>query len=127
MPEYLKSHIVYEFCCPACNIKYIEKTDQNFGTRVQEHSGLDKTSPVYNHLFECEHSSYVVNLHSIPPSNRSVEYLEHVKTTVYDNTKIINSSQNWIELCFLERLYIIWKKPKLNCGVKTTKELVLFS
>ena len=27
VPEYLKSHIVYEFCCPACNIKYIGKTD----------------------------------------------------------------------------------------------------
>ena len=46
VPEYLKSHIVYEFCCPACNIKYIGKTDRNFGTRVQEHSGLDKKSPV---------------------------------------------------------------------------------
>ena len=64
VPEYLKSHIVYEFCCPACNIKYIGKTDRNFGTRVQEHSGLDKKSPVYNHLFECEHFSYMVNLHS---------------------------------------------------------------
>ena len=27
VPEYLKSHIVHEFCCPACNIKYIGKTD----------------------------------------------------------------------------------------------------
>ena len=25
VPEYLKSQKVYEFCCPACNIKYIEK------------------------------------------------------------------------------------------------------
>ena len=38
MPEYLKSHIAYEFCCPACNNKYIGKTDQNFSTRVQEHT-----------------------------------------------------------------------------------------
>ena len=55
VPEYLKSHTVYEFCCQACNIKYIGKTDRNFGTRVQEHSGLDKKSPVYNHLLKCEH------------------------------------------------------------------------
>ena len=127
VPEYLKSHIVYEFCCPACNIKYIGKTDRNFGTRVQKHSGLDKKSPVYNHLFECEHFSYVVNLHSLPPSNSLVEYLEHVKTDVYDNTKIIDSSQNWVKLCFLESLHIKWKKPKLNCVVKAIKELVLFS
>ena len=75
-------------------------------------------------MFECEHFSYGVNLHSLPPSNSSVEYLEHVKTAVYDNTKIIDSSQNWVELCFLESLHIKWKKPKLNCGVKATKELV---
>ena len=98
VPEYLKSHIVYEFCCPACNSKYIGKTDQNFGTRVQERSGSDKKSPVYNHLLECEHFNYVVNLHSFPPSNNSVEYVEHVKTAVHDNTKIIDNSQNWIEL-----------------------------
>ena len=42
VPEYLKSHMVYEFCCPACNNKYIGKTDRNFGTRVLEHSGLGK-------------------------------------------------------------------------------------
>ena len=29
--------------------------------------------------------------------------------------------------CFLESLHIKWKKPKLNCGIKATKELVLFS
>ena len=121
MPEYLKSHILYEFCCLACNNKYVRKIDRNFGTRIQEHSGLDKKSPVYNHLLGCEHFDCVANLHSLPPSNNSVEYLEHDKIAVYDN------SQNWIELCFLESLLIKWKKPKLNCGIKATKELVLFS
>ena len=65
VPEYLKFHIVYEFCCPACNSKYIGKTDRNFGTLVQEHSGSDKTSLVSNHLLEGEHFNYVVNLHSL--------------------------------------------------------------
>ena len=106
------------------NSKYIGKTER---TRVQEHSGSDKKSPVYNHLLECEHFNYVVNLHSLPPSNNSVEYLEHVKIAVYDNTKIIDNSQSWIELCFLESLHIRWKKLKLNCGLKATTELALFS
>lgn len=35
---------MYEFCCQACNNKCIGNTDQNFGTRVQEHSGSDKKS-----------------------------------------------------------------------------------
>ena len=83
---------MYEFCCPACNSKYIGKADRNICTCVQEHSGLDKKSLVYNHLLECEHFNYVVNLHSLPPSNNSVEYLEHVNIAVYDNNKIIDNS-----------------------------------
>ena len=69
VPEYLKYHLVYEFCS-----KYIGKTDQNFGTCLQEHSGSEKKSLVSNHLLECEHFTEV-NLHSLPPSNNSVEYL----------------------------------------------------
>ena len=68
----------------------------------------------------------MVNLHSLLPTSNLVEYLEHVKIAVY-NTKIIDNNQNWIELCFLESLRIKWKKPKLNYGIKATKELVLFS
>ena len=48
----------------------------------------------------------------------------HVKLAVYDNTKIIDNSQHWLELCFLKSLYIKWKRPKLDCGIKATKELV---
>ena len=36
--------------------------------------------------------NYVVNLRSLPPSNDSVEYLEHVKIAIYGNTKIIGNS-----------------------------------
>ena len=55
---------------------------ENFSTRVQEHRGLNKKSPVYNHLLECEHFNYVVNLHSLPPSKYSAEYLKHVNIAV---------------------------------------------
>ena len=78
---------MYQFCCPACNSKYIRKIHRNFGTHVQEHTGSDKNLPVYHHLLEFEHFNYVVNLHSLPPSNNLVEYLDHVKIAVHDNTK----------------------------------------
>ena len=94
VPEYLQSHTVYKFCSPAYNNKYIGKAVRNFDACAQEHSGSDEKSPVYNRLLECEHFSYVVNLHSLPPSNNLVEYLKHVKIAVYDNTKIIDNSQN---------------------------------
>ena len=42
IPDYLKSHVVYEFSCPACNAGYIGKTDRNLGTRIKEHCRLDK-------------------------------------------------------------------------------------
>ena len=38
LPKYLKSHIGYEFFCPACNNTYIGKTDWNFDTCVQKHT-----------------------------------------------------------------------------------------
>ena len=94
MPEYLKSHLVYELCCLTYNNEYI---DLNIGTRVQEHSGSDKMSLVYNRLFECEHFKYVVNLHSLPPSSNSLECLEHGKFDVCGNSKIIDNIQNWTE------------------------------
>ena len=83
--------------------------------------------PVYNPLLVCEHFNYAVKFRSLPPSNNSIVYLEHVKLAVYSNTKITDNSQNWVELCFLESLHIKWKKSKLNCGIKATKDLALFS
>ena len=84
-PEYLKYHIVYELCCPACNNKYIGKTDRDFSTLIQKHSGSDKKSPVYNYLLECEHFNYVINLHSLPSSNNLVVYLEHVNYCLWQH------------------------------------------
>ena len=57
IPDYLKSLVVYEFCCPARNASYIGKTDRNLGTRINEHCGLDKNSPIFNHVAECNFTS----------------------------------------------------------------------
>ena len=45
---------------------------------------IKKTTNLY-HLLEYEHHNYVVNLHSLPPINNSVEYLERVNFSIYDN------------------------------------------
>ena len=131
IPDYLKSHVVYEFSCPACNAGYIGKTDRNLGTRIKEHCGLDKNSPVFNHLAECNFYQYTLTLHSFPCDGdvtlTNQDILGHIRTTVTDNMRIIGKSENWAELCFLESLNIKWKKPSLNNGIKATKELALFS
>ena len=126
-----KSHVVYEFCCPTCNAGYIGKTDWNWGTRIKEHCGLDKNSPIFNHLTECNFYRYTLTLHSFSSDDHvtltNQDILGHIRTTVTDNMKIIDKSENWAELCFMESLNIKWKKPSLNTDIKATKELVLFS
>ena len=39
MPEYLKSHIVYEFFCPVCNNNYTQSFGQNV-TGLQSFAGM---------------------------------------------------------------------------------------
>lgn len=46
IPDYLKFLAVYEFYYLACNADYIGKADQNLGTEIKEHCGLDKNSPI---------------------------------------------------------------------------------
>ena len=43
--------------------------------------------------------------------------VQHVITNIFER-------QTLVKLCFLESLHIKWKKPKLNCVIKATKELV---
>ena len=131
IPDYLKSHAVYRFSCPACNAGYIGKKDRNIGTRIKEHCGLDTNSPVFNHLAECNFYRHTLTLHSFPCDGdvtlTNQDMLGNIRTTVTDNMRIIEKSENWDELSFLESLNIKWKKPSLNNGIKATKELALFA
>ena len=101
------------------------------GTRVKEYCGLDKNSPIFNHLAECNFYQHTLNLHSFlcdgDVTLTNQDTLGQIKTTVTDNMRTIGKSENWAELCFLESLNIKWKKPSLNNGIKATKELAHFS
>ena len=48
------------------------------------------------------------------------------KIIVNDNTKVIDSSDNWCTLLIKEALYIKRNKPLLNNGLKASRELFLF-
>ena len=92
---------------------------------------MDKNSPLFNHLAKCNFYLYTITLHSFPCDGDGTltnQYiLGHIRSTVTDDMRIIDKSENWAELCFLESLNIKWKKPSLNNGIKATKELALFS
>ena len=106
-------------------------TDQNLGTRIKEHCGLDKSSPIFHHLAECNLYQYTLTLRSFPCDGdvtlTNQDILEHIRTTVTNNMRIIGKAENWAELCFLESLIIKWKTPSRNTAIKGTKELVSFS
>ena len=39
---------------------------RNLGTPMKEHCGLDKSSPIFNDLAECNFYQYTLTLHSFP-------------------------------------------------------------
>ena len=96
IPDYLKSHVVYKFCCRACNAGYIGKTDRNLGTWIKEHCGLDKNSLIFNYLAECNFYQYILTLHSFPCDGdvalTSQDILGNIRASVTDNMKTIGKS-----------------------------------
>ena len=89
IPDYLKSHVLYEFCYPACNAGYFGKTDRNLGTRIKKNCGLDKNSPIFNHLSKCNFYQYTLMLHNFPcdvdVTLTNQDILKHIRTTVTNN------------------------------------------
>ena len=63
---------------------------------------------------------YTLTLHSFPCDGdvavTNQDILEHIKTTVTNNIRIIGKAENWAQLCFLESFNIKWKKPPLITG-----------
>ena len=66
----MKSYVVYQFCCPGCNSKYIGKTERNLCVRLEEHT-TNNGSSVSNHISDCGNYQYIKNLYCI--GNKSVD------------------------------------------------------
>ena len=80
------------------NAGCIGKTDWNLGTWVKEHCGLDKNSPIFNHLAEHNLYQYTFILHSFPcDGDVTLTYqdiLEHIRIRVTNNVRIISKAEN---------------------------------
>ena len=128
MPNYLQSHLIYQFECPGCKAKYIGETDRCLELRLNEHSDFH-TSAVGKHLYECEHFQHLVNLFNISEysdlASSHIETYYHISSAISRNTRIIDKNNNRTQLCFLESLYFRLNQV-LNGGIKATKELSLF-
>ena len=51
-----------------------------------------------------------------------------ITNLIFNHTKILHSCRSYSPniLLYLEALYIKYNHPKLNCGLKASKELTLF-
>ena len=94
-------------------------------------------SSISKHLSECEHANYILNLKHIfdnlndindsdtdkPDTPLSFHNLIQANTQTLHTLKHTNPNL----LLFLEALYIKYRKPVLNIGLRASKELVVFS
>ena len=70
-----------------------------------------------------------MTLYQLPDIDTDVSTVNlqaHIASAVSNNWKILDSNTNWVQLCFLESFYIKRLKPKINDGLKASKELLLF-
>ena len=128
IPTHQKSNVVYSIRCPGCGDEYVGKTDRCVITRMSEHA-TRADQPMFQHLVHCEKFLETLSLYKLPDIDTGaniVDLLAHISTAVYDHWKILDTNKNWVQLCFLESFYIKQLKPKINDGLKASKELLLF-
>ena len=100
IPDSLCSNVVYNYCCPDCNDRYIGSTTRNLKIRVSEHkgfsfrSGIQLTNP---------------GISRIRDHSRKKDHLIRE-----ENFKIIFRASNKFDLRIAETLCILDQKPTLN-------------
>ena len=128
VPLEQKSNVIYEIQCPGCGEKYIGKTDRCVKIRMDEH-GTRIDQPMYRHLTACSEFIEYSKMFAINQPTCDVSFNDHKLNAVLQNYTIIDNNNynfKWDQLSFLEVYYIKKRKPKINHGIKASKEFVLF-
>ena len=84
---------------------------------------------MFQHLQHYEKFLEKMTLYQLPDIDTDVSTVNlqaHIASSVSDNWKILDFNANWVQLCFLESMYIKRLKPKFNEGLEASKELLLF-
>ena len=124
IPKLSNSGVIYQYTCPGCAKTYIGKTDNTLFNRTKQHGWSQKDSAISKHFHECNGWKEVVGLFQM--GGETVDAMQFQVNAVRENTKVIDSSTNWLALSFKESLSIKDRKPELNRGLKSCKELSLF-
>ena len=129
IPEEQKFDAVYKIQCPGCGEEYIGKTNCCFGKRMEEH-GTKTDQPMNCHFRECEDFRFITNLNSLPTLGQSdsvdINLNDHFNQAIRNNSKVLRTSRDKLQLSFLETFLIKKHKSKINFGIKAAKELQLF-
>ena len=123
-----KTNIIYDIQCPACKEHYIGKTDRCFVTRIDEH-GSRHDQKMFQHLVNCQQFLEEFSILNLPISDNNIPEVElnsYIMNAVHHNLKMMDYNNNWSQLCFLKSFHIKTLKPKINAGLKASKELQLF-
>ena len=124
VPKLSNSGVIYEYTCPGCAKTYIGKTDNTLFNRTKQHGWSQKDSAINKHFHECNGWKHLVDVFQM--CGDAVDSMQFQVNAVRENTKVIDSSTNWLALSFKESLSIKDRKPELNRGLKSCKELSLF-
>ena len=95
---------------------------------MDEH-GTKPNQPMYQHLTNCAQFAEYLKFYSLPDVdvvNAIVNKEMHLHNAVTENTKIIDHSDHWAHLQYLEAYYIKTMSPEINIGLEASKELQLF-
>ena len=123
-----KANIVYDIQCPACKEHYTSKTDRCFVICLDEH-GSRHDQPMFQYFVNVEQFLEELSIVNLPIFDNNIPEAElnsHIMNEVHHSSKILDYNNNWSQLCFLEAFYIIILKPKINAGLKSSKELQPF-
>ena len=129
IPIEQKNNVIYKIRCPGCGEDYIGKTDCCFGKRMHE-QGNKPEQPMFQHLQKCEEFNHLISLNALPDIDGHnyviIRKEAHISETIKNNSKVIKTSRDWLELCYLETFLIKKYKSEINHGIKAARELQLF-
>ena len=80
--------------------------------------------PMHQHLTNCAQFAEYLKFYALPDIdavNTVVNKEMHLHCAVTEITEIIDHNENWIHLQYLEAYYIKTMSPKINIGLKASK------
>ena len=103
---------------------YIGNTKSTLFNRTKEHGLKDMASAIYKHFDQGSAWKEFIDFFRI--EGVKVDLMQFNVNEVRKNIKIVQKSDNWLKLAFLESLAIKEFKLELHTRIRSCKDLALF-